>query len=489
MIRKTSLVLLGAAAGVAITLAATQPRLALLGASAKAAAADTYRQLNLFGDVFERVRADYVEKPDDAKLVEQAINGMLNGLDPHSSYMDPKSFRDMQVQTRGEFGGSGSVTIEDCLVRSSRRSHTPAATARRRSVPSPTSTRAVHVSAEPGVEDARAGQPYPAQICAGHTKRSKFRSRATSFACVGSHAPRRDDVGSCSSPSTADFRGRERRSSYIAQGATTIARVWSTWQHRAASWTKRFPCRASWTREIVSRGPTPKDPALFGALGDSPKSASSAIKAARPRLRIVPRTAYHSSAVLGTAHVGRDRCKHHPARHTRRVAAYHGALLHAWAAIQAQGIVRNRGAPGVRTSEGPLRQQGESSLRGHLRRRKRRADRLAPTPPRQNDRRQLAAGAAARYKTNPPRSPRLRRVRRSRLYRCEYRCGRRAPRSFRARHWERDDAQRLHASCTYFWQTAIAGVRSHHLGSLRASQASLRRFFCLGHTVSDALRS
>src|ERR1041385_235521 len=118
MIRKTSLVLLGAAAGVAVTLAATQPRIAFIGASAKAAAADTYRQLNLFGDVFERVRADYVEKPDDAKLVEQAINGMLNGLDPHSSYMDPKSFRDMQVQTRGEFGGLGiEVTMEDGLVK------------------------------------------------------------------------------------------------------------------------------------------------------------------------------------------------------------------------------------------------------------------------------------------------------------------------------------------------------------------------------------
>jgi carboxyl-terminal processing protease len=118
MIRKTSLVLLGAAAGVAVTLAATQPRIAFIGASAKAAAADTYRQLNLFGDVFERVRADYVEKPDDAKLVEQAINGMLNGLDPHSSYMDPKSFKDMQVQTRGEFGGLGiEVTMEDGLVK------------------------------------------------------------------------------------------------------------------------------------------------------------------------------------------------------------------------------------------------------------------------------------------------------------------------------------------------------------------------------------
>jgi len=112
------MVLLGAAAGVAATLLVTQPRLILMGTSAKAAAADTYRQLNLFGDVFERVRADYVEKPDDAKLIEQAINGMLNGLDPHSSYMDAKSFRDMQVQTRGEFGGLGiEVTMEDGLVK------------------------------------------------------------------------------------------------------------------------------------------------------------------------------------------------------------------------------------------------------------------------------------------------------------------------------------------------------------------------------------
>jgi carboxyl-terminal processing protease len=113
MIRKTSLILLGAAAGVAATLLVTQPRIIL---SAKAAAADTYRQLNLFGDVFERVRADYVEKPEDSKLIEQAINGMLNGLDPHSSYMDPKSFRDMQVQTRGEFGGI-EVTMEDGMVK------------------------------------------------------------------------------------------------------------------------------------------------------------------------------------------------------------------------------------------------------------------------------------------------------------------------------------------------------------------------------------
>ena len=116
--RKTSLVLLGAASGAALTLLAVQPHVVLVGASAKAAASDTYRQLNLFGDVFERVRADYVEKPEDSKLIETAINGMLTGLDPHSSYMDAKSFRDMQVQTRGEFGGLGiEVTMEDGLIK------------------------------------------------------------------------------------------------------------------------------------------------------------------------------------------------------------------------------------------------------------------------------------------------------------------------------------------------------------------------------------
>ena len=118
MMRKTSLVFLGAVAGALATLAVTQPYSMAVGSAARAAASDTYRQLNLFGDVFERVRADYVEKPDDAKLVESAINGMLAGLDPHSSYMDPKSFRDMQVQTRGEFGGLGiEVTMEDGLVK------------------------------------------------------------------------------------------------------------------------------------------------------------------------------------------------------------------------------------------------------------------------------------------------------------------------------------------------------------------------------------
>src|SRR5215472_14377718 len=109
MMRKTSLIFIGALVGVVATLLLTRPHTFLVGSAARAAASnvtpDTYRTLNLFGDVFERVRADYVEKPDDSKLVESAINGMLAGLDPHSSYTNPHSFRDMQVQTRGEFGG------------------------------------------------------------------------------------------------------------------------------------------------------------------------------------------------------------------------------------------------------------------------------------------------------------------------------------------------------------------------------------------------
>src|SRR3974390_939785 len=117
MMRKTSLVFLGAVIGAGLTTLVAQPT-SWVGSSARAAVGDTYKQLNLFGDIFERVRSHYVEKPDDTKLVEGAVNGMLNGLDPPSSYMDPKSFRDMQVQTRGEFGGLGiEVTMEDGLVK------------------------------------------------------------------------------------------------------------------------------------------------------------------------------------------------------------------------------------------------------------------------------------------------------------------------------------------------------------------------------------
>ena len=84
--RGTSLIFTGAVAGVGLSLIATHPRILSAGSSATAASA-AYQQLDLFGDVYERVRADYVEKPDDAKLIETAINGMLAGLDPHSSYM------------------------------------------------------------------------------------------------------------------------------------------------------------------------------------------------------------------------------------------------------------------------------------------------------------------------------------------------------------------------------------------------------------------
>jgi carboxyl-terminal processing protease len=83
-----------------------------------AASAETYRQLNLFGDVFERVRSDYVEEVSDADLIESAINGMLTSLDPHSKYLNPKSYQEIQVQTKGEFGGLGiEVTMENGLVK------------------------------------------------------------------------------------------------------------------------------------------------------------------------------------------------------------------------------------------------------------------------------------------------------------------------------------------------------------------------------------
>jgi carboxyl-terminal processing protease len=86
--------------------------------SASAANTEIYKQLDLFGEVLEKVRSNYIEKPDDDKLIEAAINGMLMALDPHSSYLNPKQFRDMQVQTKGEFGGLGlEVTMENGLIK------------------------------------------------------------------------------------------------------------------------------------------------------------------------------------------------------------------------------------------------------------------------------------------------------------------------------------------------------------------------------------
>jgi len=82
-------------------------------AATAASNADTYKQLNLFGDVFDRVRADYVEPPNEEQMIEAAINGMLSSLDPHSSYMNAKKFQEMQVQTDGKFIGLGiEVTKE-----------------------------------------------------------------------------------------------------------------------------------------------------------------------------------------------------------------------------------------------------------------------------------------------------------------------------------------------------------------------------------------
>ncbi len=79
---------------------------------------ETYKQLSLFGDVFERVRSDYVEPVSDQMLIESAINGMLTALDPHSSYMNEKNFADMQIQTKGEFGGLGiEVTMENGAIK------------------------------------------------------------------------------------------------------------------------------------------------------------------------------------------------------------------------------------------------------------------------------------------------------------------------------------------------------------------------------------
>jgi carboxyl-terminal processing protease len=115
-------IVIGAIAGAALALLANAPGLAPLISGAKASSsagsAETYRQLELFGKVYDIVRRDYVDKPDDAKLIESAISGMVSGLDPHSNYMDANSFRDMQAETSGQFGGLGmEVTMKDGLVK------------------------------------------------------------------------------------------------------------------------------------------------------------------------------------------------------------------------------------------------------------------------------------------------------------------------------------------------------------------------------------
>ncbi len=110
LLKTTTAMLVGMVAGAVLIPGA--------GPEAQSASSDTFRSLKLFGDVFERVRAEYVEEVGDQTLIETAINGMLASLDPHSSYLDADKYRDMQVQTRGEFGGLGiEVTMENGLVK------------------------------------------------------------------------------------------------------------------------------------------------------------------------------------------------------------------------------------------------------------------------------------------------------------------------------------------------------------------------------------
>ncbi|MEO5323840.1 S41 family peptidase [Mesorhizobium sp. CC13] len=114
MMRKLSLLLAGALMGAsAMSLVYGAP-----GSTANAAGSETYRQLAIFGDIFERVRGQYVTPPDEKSLIENAINGMLTSLDPHSSYLNAEAAKDMRVQTKGEFGGLGiEVTMENELVK------------------------------------------------------------------------------------------------------------------------------------------------------------------------------------------------------------------------------------------------------------------------------------------------------------------------------------------------------------------------------------
>ena len=117
MSHKISFLVAGAILGAAGVLAFSQPLL-WSSAAAKTSASDTARELSLFLTVFDRVRSDYVDKPDDDALVRGAIDGMLSSLDPHSSYLSPRDFSDMTVELGGKFGGLGmEVTMEKGAVK------------------------------------------------------------------------------------------------------------------------------------------------------------------------------------------------------------------------------------------------------------------------------------------------------------------------------------------------------------------------------------
>jgi carboxyl-terminal processing protease len=125
-------IVIGAAAGAALFMLGIMSGHTQLGPQGTTTpSAETYRQLELLGKVLDSVRSNYVDKLDDGKLITSAINGVLGALDPHSSYMDAKSYRDMQAETRGQFGGLGmQVNMEDGLLKvASTINDTPAAKA------------------------------------------------------------------------------------------------------------------------------------------------------------------------------------------------------------------------------------------------------------------------------------------------------------------------------------------------------------------------
>ena len=405
--RKTSLILLGAAAGAAMTLLAAQPHMVFVGSSAKAAAADTYRQLNLFGDVFERVRSDYVEKPDDAKLIESAINGMLAGLDPHSSYMDPKSFRDMQVQTRGEFGGLGiEVTMEDGLIKVvAPIDETPAAKAGIMAndiitkldddqVQGLTLNQAVEkmrgpVNTKIKLTIMRKGQDKPIEVS---ITRDVIRVRSVRSQVEG------DDVGYIR---MTQFN--EQTTDGLKKAITDISAKVSDDKlkgyildlrnnpggllDQAISVSDAFLQKG----EIVStRGRNAEETQRFNARAGRPDQGQAGDRADQRRLglglgnrrrRVAgPQARDHARHALVRQGLGAD---HHPARlRQRRAAADHGALLHAVGPLDpGQGHhARDRGAAGrAGRAQGQDRHRtkGEASLRGHLKGERQGADRLA----------------------------------------------------------------------------------------------------------------
>jgi carboxyl-terminal processing protease len=110
--------IVGATLAVLATTPAVSPYLTSWASASPSAGGGTYRELELFGKVFDMVRQDYVDKPDSQKMIAAAINGMVSGLDPHSNYMDAKAFGDMQAETSGQFGGLGmQITMENGRVK------------------------------------------------------------------------------------------------------------------------------------------------------------------------------------------------------------------------------------------------------------------------------------------------------------------------------------------------------------------------------------